>query len=529
MQCFFQSVDVLVCAQFPGGERYMAKIVIVGGGTAGWLSAAYLSARLKTVGDESDIDITLIEASDIPPIGVGESTVPPIRDTLANVGVSERDFMRACDATFKHGIRFVNWLKSPQEDPNEYYFHPFERPFKVGADSLAGYWLRGVDPYKRNFADAVSIQQEVAIRNLAPKRTNDPGYAAPMPYAYHLDAGKLAVMLKKIALGRSVKHVIGKVSRVHNDPTGRMDSVELDDGRALAADVFIDCSGFAGLLIEKHYKEPFIDLNHVLFCDKAVTCQVPNEPNAVFRPYTTATAQTAGWIWDIGLSTRRGIGHVYSSQYQDSDAAEKTLRDYIGPAAEGLSARHLDMRVGYRKQQWINNCIAVGLSSGFIEPLESTGIALIEVALEMLAQMIPRYLNGGAPQPRFNEIMQDHYELVIEFIKLHYFLSERTDSQFWIDNTADASATEALLDKLKSWEAGYPDVYDLKHLHSIFDHLSYQYVFFGMGRRPTVESRLGNANVKSALEIFNNVKAGLGRAIGILPDHRAYIEANSLR
>ncbi len=508
-------------AQSTTGEKH---VVIVGGGTAGWLSACYLVSRLA--GDAKPKPrLTLIESSDVPPIGVGEATVPSLRDTIAALGVDEYTFMRECDATFKHGIRFVQWCHAPGEKPGEHYFHPFERPLKAGFDSLAGYWLNGKDPHAREFFDAVSVQQRVAAACLAPKRFEDRSYAGPMPYAYHLDAGKLAGFLKRLGIARGVRHVIGNVTGIEATAQGDIGRLLLDDSRSIAGDVFIDCSGFLGLLIEKHYSATFNDLSHILFCDKAVACQVPNaEQNQQIRPYTTATAQTAGWIWDIGLKNRRGTGHVFSSRYMSADEAEAVLRDYIGPQTADLKYRTLDMKVGYRDQHWVGNCVAVGLSGGFIEPLESTGIHLIEVALNMLVQMLPRYFNGGSPHARFNEIMRNHYDIVIDFVKLHYYLTSRSDSPFWIDNAAAESATPELAEKVEAWRSGYPDVYDMRFIHSIFDHMSYQYILFGMGRRPGHSANLGGNNHAVADNIFRNTYAAYDKAVEVLPDHRQIIE-----
>lgn len=499
------------------------KIVIVGGGTAGWLTAAYLSKQLAGSG-QTELEITVIESSDIPPIGVGEATVPTIRYILEDIGISEYDFIKECDATFKNGIKFVQWNNPPETHPGEYYFHPFEKPLLVGTESMAGHWLKGSDPLKRSFQDAIGIQHQVAANNLAPKRFEDQSYAGPLPYAYHLDAGKLAVMLGKNAKAKGVEHIIGTVKSVTSKPDGDIGALELADGTIISGDIFIDCTGFISLLIEKHYKTDFTNMGHVLLCDKALAFQIPcDEDDYQIRPYTTATAQTAGWIWDIGLKNRRGTGYVYSSKHQSADEAEAVYRKYIGPKADNKSIRSLDMNIGYRKKQWVKNCIAVGLSSGFLEPLESTGIHMIEIALPMLVQMLPRYFNGGAPQDRYNEIMKNQYEIVIDFIKLHYFLSSRKDTQFWLDNASDHTATEDLIQKVRSWEEGYPSIYDLKYIHSIFDHTSYQYIFFGMGRKPKNNIELGDCNVDMASKTFNNVHQALLKAENILPEHKTLI------
>ena len=496
----------------------MPTIAIVGGGTAGWLAATYLNARLGT--PESNLCVKLIEPADIPSIGVGEATVPSIRATLSALGVSEYEFMRSCSATFKHGIKFAQWVKSPEEEPGEFYFHPFEKPLAAGLDNIGGHWLRGRDPAGRAFADAVSIQQSVSSEYFAPKKFDDPSFIGPLPYAYHLDAGQLIDFLKEIGARQGVEAIDGRVVDIESEASGRIQSVILDAGEKVSADLFIDCSGFRALLIEGHFKTDFEDLTRTLFCDRAVASQIP-ESKAEYsvRPYTLATAQGSGWTWDISLTNRRGTGYVYSSKYQDLNAAEQTLRDYIGPKSKDLSFRHLEMRVGTRKVQWKDNCVALGLSAGFVEPLESTGIHFVEVAMAMLVQMIPRFLRGGVPQGRFNEIMFNHYKSAIDFIKLHYYLSDRRDTQFWRDNTSEDSLEDDLREKLASWTKGYPDVYDLRFLHSIFDHSSYQYVFFGMRKRPNLDLLIGDRDAQSAVRRFENVTSAVAKAKSILSGH----------
>lgn len=508
----------------------MTKIVIVGGGTAGWMTACYLSSRLKSALGDEGLHITLVESSDILPIGVGEATTPTIRGTLAAMGISEKRFLKECDATFKHGIKFVQWDKTPDELAGDYYFHPFERPLTAAGDNIAGHWLSKADPYKRCFADAVSIQNKVAAKNLAPKTLKDPGYAGPMPYAYHLDAGKLACLLKDVALERGVSHKIGHVSEIFNDKDGGIERLVLEDGSELQGDLFVDCSGFSALLIEKHFGEQFHDITDILFCDKAVTCQVPHQTeNEDIRPYTTSTAQTAGWIWDIGLMSRRGTGHVYSSRHQSSDEAEAILRTYLGPAAKNLPIRHLNMRVGYRHRQWLKNCISIGLSGGFVEPLESTGIHLVEESLAILLEMIPRYLRSAQgqkclPRDLFNTHMKNHYELIIDFIKFHYYLSHRRDTDFWRDNTDANSAPREMLDRVNAWKSGYPNAFDFKLLHSTFDHSSYQYVMFGLRHGPQEGFNYAGPHINHAVKVFENVNAALPRALNVLPNHRRLLD-----
>ena len=510
----------------------MKHIVVVGGGTAGWLTANYLSAKL---GDSAGgaFRISLVESKDIPTIGVGEATTPSLRATMADIGADEYDFMRACNATFKHGILFVNWTRAPADDPEDAYFHPFERPLRAGTDGMEAYWLRGLDPSGRKFEDAVGIQHNLARLHLAPKNPDDRPYEAPIPYAYHLDAGLLADALKRLGKQREVKHVVDTITGVDADATGLIKGLQLAGGETLAGDIFIDCSGFASILIEKHYGREFKDCNGILFCDAAAACQIPNAGGeARIAPFTRSTAKENGWIWDIGLSNRRGTGYVYSTRHAGQEEAHKVLREYIRASVEparaaevdALPIRDLKFRVGYRPEQWHRNCVAAGLSSGFIEPLESTGIHLVEQSAWALASMIPRFFNGLEPQKQFNLIMSSHYEMAMNFVKYHYLLSQRADSDFWKENRDPASWTPWLREKVEQWRGSYPDIYDLERLHTIFDHASYQYVYFGMEGRPKI-STIGGKRDKFAVAVFNRVSGGLENAKKRLPGHEAFLAA----
>jgi len=504
------------------------QLVILGGGTAGWLTAAYLSRRLSEGCPENQpyLQITLVEASDIAPVGVGEATVPSIRVTLARMGVDEYAFMRACDAGFKHGIKFSQWCREADQNPVEAFYHPFQRPLKVGTRGMAHYWLQGLDPHNRAFCDAVSVQPRLADLELAPKTFSDPPYQGIFPYAYHLDAGRLAEFLKGLAIQSGVVHRVDKVTGVRMTNEQQIASLELDSGQTLRADAFIDCSGFQGRLIEGQLGAKLHPVSDWLFCDRALACQVPHRgQQPAIRPYTLSQAQKAGWIWDIGLSTRRGTGYVYSSTHSSEASAEAEFRAYLGEEGANAELRSLQLRSGYRHEQWLGNCVAIGLSAGFLEPLESTGIHFIELALYALETFLPRFLSGGQPQPRFNRLMQDQYEISIEFIKLHYFLSGRRDSAFWRDNTDPKSSPAELLNKLEAWENGYPDIQDLNTVHSVFDHMGYQYIYLGMQAKSSQALRLTPGDHALARRAFNATWEALPKAQQALPSHKSLLDS----
>lgn len=455
------------------------EIVIVGGGTAGWLSAAFLSTQLPQTTNRQ-IRIRLIEASDIPSIGVGEATIPSLRQTLLACGIDEAEFLAACDATFKHGIQFRNWRRPPEDDADDSYFHPFGAPLTVNNLNPARQWSR-LDARQRGaFADLFSVQPELAVAGRAPKHLRDAPYDGALSYAYHLDAGKFAEFLKARFRARGVEQIIAKVTQALARDDGGLAHLTLDDGRRIEADLFVDCTGFAARLINADGTNAFISKAPFLFADRAVTTRIPHRGVGEIAPFTRSTAQPAGWIWDIALRTRRGIGYVYSSKHVDDDGARETLARYVRRDPRELECRKLEMRIGYHRAQWRGNCVAIGLSSGFLEPLESTGIYLIEMANWALADLVPRFISGAAAQGRYNEIMQNHYENIVDFLKLHYCLSQRRDSEFWIDNTSVASIPETLQQKLDTWRDNIPSVYDFDRTTQCFSATNYQFVLFGM-------------------------------------------------
>ncbi len=355
------------------------EILIVGGGTAGWLTAAYLAKH------RSGSRITLIESSEIPTIGVGEGTFPTIARTLASLGVDEAAFMRGSGAAFKQGIKFVDWGRAVENGRHSHYYHPFALPREPDGLDLLPYWLGG-EAGGASYADAVTLQERVCEAGRAPKRASDAEFRGPMNYAYHLDAARFGNYLSGVARAAGVVHLTGTVDDVELDEQGAIASVVTREHGKLTAGLFIDCTGFRSTLLGRALGVPFLDKNDVLFVDRAVAVQVPYGSEwAAIPPYTISTAHEAGWTWDIALAERRGIGYVYSSRHTDESRAEAVLRNYVGGAADNLPVRHLKMQVGWRERHWVKNCVAVGLSGGFLEPLESTGIILIEAAAHMIA------------------------------------------------------------------------------------------------------------------------------------------------
>ncbi|MEE9347532.1 MAG: tryptophan halogenase family protein [Robiginitomaculum sp.] len=501
------------------------SVIIIGGGTSGWLTAAYLSQELGSYLDNG-VKITLIEASDVPTVGVGEGTFPTLRTTLAKIGLDEADFIREADATFKQGLEFVNWQGNPTDEPHSYY-HLFEPPRRIQNQiDLAPYWAMKPESERGAFARSVSFQQDICEGRMAPKSLSDASFMAPMNYAYHLDAGKFAQVLKKRAKFARVEHVVGKVTGVNQTPDGNIESVTLADGAVHKADLFIDCSGFKALLIGETLGEPKTDVRDTLFVDSAVVIRVPHDsPDAPIASATICTAHEAGWSWDIGLKDRRGIGYTYSSKYSTKERAEEVLRGYLKGAGADLEMRHVPMETGYRKVSWKKNCVAVGLSSGFLEPLEATGIALVERAIDLIASYFPRSGNMRAAADKYNTVMGHLYEDSISFIKLHYLLNGRDDHPFWTDNRKPEGVPEALKAHMLQWQHNYPRPMDFERWIKMFGDDSYQYILLGLGHQPDLKANASSYGFGRQAEAeFSTVKMATQNAMKAMPSHREIIE-----
>ena len=501
------------------------SVLIVGGGTAGWVAASFLASAHGTASGKG-LRITLVESPDIGLIGVGEATFPSLKGTLAAVGIDEARFLRESNATFKQGIRFNNWVRPPGTPGADHYFHPFSVPSqRPGMPELLPYWLLGAAG-DMPFAQAVTMQKRVADAMHGPKRASDADFLGPFNYAYHFDAALFARMLRKHAISLGVRHVEANVERAELDEDGAIASVVTREAGSLSADLYIDCSGFRAALIEGAMKSPFRSMSDVLFADRAVAMQVPyDRPDAPIASYTIANAKEAGWIWDIGLQQRRGMGYVYSSRHTDDTRAEEVLRDHIGAANAGLEPKFLKIRVGYRDAQWVKNCVAVGLSGGFVEPIESSGIGLIETASYLVSYAFP--FNGDIePAARqFNEMMTARYRRIIDFVKMHYCLNQRTDSQFWIDNADPASITETLREKLAMWRCRPPNRLDFVTDLEMYPPSSWQYVLYGM-EFPTdlSASRASYPRIEEARKEFQMIQQVSQRALADVPTHRALVD-----
>jgi tryptophan halogenase len=461
------------------------SIVIVGGGTAGWLTAGIIAARHQARIKAGSFSVTLVESPDVKIIGVGEGTWPTMRSTLEKMGVSETALFRECDAAFKQGGEFAGWTSGTAGDT---YYHPLMLPHGFSQVNLVPHWLRGGDG--RSFCDFVTPQGQLCAAGLAPKTITSAEYRGAANYAYHLDAAKFAPFLARHCTEKlGVHHVLADITEVKQRESGDIQSLVTRQAGSIAGDLFVDCSGFAALLIGKTLGVPFKSCTDILFCDTALAVQVPfDTPDAPMASHTIATAHEAGWTWDICLPTRRGVGYVYSSRHTTEEAARETLLRYIGTEHKDLGVRKIPIRAGHRERYWQNNCVAIGLASGFLEPLESSSIVLVELSAKLLAEQMPACREVmDIVAKRFNEVTMYRFGRIIDFLKLHYVLTQRTDTAFWRDNVDPTTVPERLRDMLELWQYQSPWFFDeLDRLEEVFPAASYQYVLYGMGFRTNV-------------------------------------------
>jgi tryptophan 7-halogenase len=495
-------------------------VLVLGGGSAGWLVAALLAAEHG--GPDGGLRISLIESSETPPIGVGEGTWPSMRDTLRRIGLSESDFVRRCQVSFKQGSRFDGWATGASGDR---YFHPFMLPVGHGDVDVVPAWLAS----GRAFAEATSPSPQVCDAGRAPKQAQTPEFAAVANYAYHFDAGLFGQALREHAVQHlGVRHIVDHVDAVLPHENGDIAALQTRAHGRVEADLFIDCSGLASRLIGQHFGVPLKSERGVLFNDAALAMQVPYaRPDAPLASVTIATAWAKGWIWDIGLPTRRGVGAVYSRAHASDDEAQAALQAYLdatGAPAERGTPRAIRFDPGYREQFWVRNCVAIGLSAGFIEPLEASALALVELSAARLCDELP-LSRAALPTVarRFNDDFSYRWSRVIDFLKLHYALSQRGDSDYWRAHRDPATWPERLRELLPLWTLRPPARHDFGRIDEVFPAASYQYILYGMGFRPDAPSA-SSAKLAAGQACFDEAARQARRLVPGLPGHRSLID-----
>ena len=490
------------------------RVVIVGGGTAGWMTASALARFLPGVAD-----VRLIESEEIGIVGVGEATLPHLRAFLQRLGIDEAEMMRATNATFKLGIDFRDFGKI-----GDRYVHPFGA---YGVD-LAGvgfhhYWLRAREEGLRHSIEDYSLPIMAARANRFAFPPPDGDFlATSYGWAYQFDATRLAPMLRGYSEARGVTRTEGRVTGVErHGESGDVTELVLDSGERVAGDLFIDCSGFRALLIGGAMDAPWEDWSHWLPCDRAAALPTEHVPGPI-EPYTRATAMGAGWRWHIPLQHRVGNGYVFSSSFLSEDAA----CDAILGAVEGsplADPRILRFRAGRRRESWVGNVVSIGLASGFLEPLESTSIHLAQMAVMRLIELFPERQIDAADRAAFNATVDYEYDRVRDFLILHYNATTRDDSDFW-NHVRTMDLPDSLAGKLELWrEAGRIERYG----EGLFLEPSWIAVYLGQGMMPARhDPRADNPSTPALAKALDEISRTIRERVDAMPDHEAAIRAH---
>ncbi|WP_051235326.1 tryptophan halogenase family protein [Marinimicrobium agarilyticum] len=501
-----------------GDTPRMNSVVIVGGGTSGWMSAAAI-ARIAP----PNASVTLVESDEVGVIGVGEATIPPLIEFNEFLGLKENDILRECQGTFKLGIEFVDWLNI-----GERYFHPFGF---YGRDTpefaFHQLWLRlkALSDEGKTPSDLPGdINQynlcavAAGLGRFSPPQGGGEAILSTMRYAYHLDSKRYGQMLRRYAEQRGVRRVEGLVESVQQNPDhGTIQSVTLRSGEVLAGDLFIDCSGFKSLLIEGAMGSGFVDWSHYLPCDRALA--LPTAGIGPTKPFTRATADVAGWRWRIPLQERQGNGYVYSSAFAEEDDVHRRLVQ--GVDGEALAdPLPLRFRTGHRRAFWEKNCVAIGLAGGFIEPLESTSIHLAQVGIQRLINLWPGRGCNSAEIAHYNKAMTADYERLRDFIVLHYNATQREDTPFW-RYVGNMEIPETLAAKLEMFRGSGRIIASPEDL---FTPHSWLAVMLGQGVRPrSYDALVDRVPEDTLIQNMRLLKQAVAKTAAALPPHEDYI------
>jgi tryptophan 6-halogenase len=517
-------------------SQNIENVVIVGGGTAGWMTAAYLSKTLK-----KNVNITLVESSNITTVGVGEATFSTIKLFFDYLGLAEQDWMPKCNATYKMAIKFVNWNQE-----GESFYHPFQRYDAVDGFDMSEWWLK-MKQGEEAFDYSCFLIPMMCDNKQSPRYLNglvfdnkaqelyssdskgDGGvlanFQAQYPYAYHFDANLLARFLKDYAMAKGVKQVVDDVVSVDLAPeSGNIQRIHIKENSSIEGDLFIDCTGFRGLLINETLGEPFIPFAESLLCNSAIAMQIPTDiEKDGINPFTSATALSSGWVWDIPLYGRKGTGYVYSNLFISKEEAEVEFRQHLGPASDNLNAKHINMRIGRNRNSWTKNCVAIGLASGFVEPLESTGIFFIQHGIEELVSHFPDKSFNEDLRSSYNTAIANCIDGVRDFLTLHFYASNRNDTPFW-KATKDVVISEELQEKLQLWKTRLPNNKNINQNYHGFESYSYSVMMLGLKYQPDrslpVLDLLDSSNAKAE---FRAIRSKATHLSNTLPSQYEYL------
>ncbi len=460
------------------GNR-IEHFTIVGGGSAGWITAGLLLAILNRRNDGPDTRITLIESPTIPIIGVGEATTLSTWETLGQLNIDEHAFIQACDASFKCAVKFRGWDVDEHDRPRE-FFHPFQaRPHIWGASPALHYHRRqrqGIE--QPSFAHTMSASLAAVEANRAPRAIDTPYYNGIYSYSYHLDATLLGEHLKQYCVAMGVDYISDDVEDVTLDERGFVSALQLKQRGSFPVEFVIDCSGFRSLILRRALDEPFIPYNDHLLCDRALAAQIPHRPGTPLQPYTTSTALTSGWAWNVPLYSRRGTGYVFSSRFKSDDEAIDEFLAHLGEDGKKAEPRVIPLHVGRARRSWVKNCLAVGLSAGFVEPLESTSIHLIQIAVRRFTDFMPDRHCDPVLVDAYNASIRSMYEDIRDFIAMHY-ASSNLEHPFWQAARSREAVPDTVRNRLALWKHKLPSTLDIDVQNPLFPAWSYLYVLFG--------------------------------------------------
>ena len=501
------------------------RFTIIGGGSSGWLAASLLMGVLNRRNDGPDVEIELIESPTLPIIGVGEATTFSTFVTFAQLWIEELDFLKHCDATFKCAVRSDGWDTAADGSARSYY-HPFDSPPLIAGVNPAYHYLgrqnRGVA--QPSFAHTMSGSPDLVDANRAPRAFEAEHYDALANYAFHLDASLLGVYLKQFCTALGVRYISDDVDGVQRDENGFIRSLDLQRNGSHPVEFVIDCSGFRSLILREAMGEPFIPYGDHLLCDRALAVQVPHTEGAPLRSFTTSTALDAGWSWNVPLQSRCGTGYVFSSAFKSDDEAIAEFRAHLGAAGQAAEPRVIPMKIGRARHGWVKNCLGVGLSAGFIEPLESTSIHLTQVAIRRFLDNLPDRHCDPTLINRYNRLTTSMYEDIRDFIAMHYAVSNRKGA-FWEAARAPDLVPETVRDRLALWRHKLPSELDIDTLNPLFGEWSYLYVLFGKGYYDGVEMPLTDAVADEDFsELIDLMGKDRARMMAKAPDHRAFFD-----
>ncbi len=514
------------------GNGLIEKVVILGGGTAGWMTASYLKKAFP------NLKIVLAEAPDIPKIGVGEATIPNLQKVFFDfLGIEEDDWMRRCNAAFKVGIKFENWRRSRKEDPSDYFYHLFGLIPECDGVPLSHYWaLKRHEGSQEPLTYACYKEPPLLDAKRAPRYMDG---TRAMYYAWHFDAHLVADYLREIAVGWGVEHHVDRLDKVELASDGSIGTLHMESGKKLTGDLFVDCSGFRGLLINKALDEPFLDMSDYLLCDSAVATAVPHDDEKFgVDPYTSAIAMDAGWTWKIPMLGRFGTGYVYSSRFSKEEQAAQDLCKLWKIDENKANLNKIRFRVGRNRRTWVKNCVSIGLSSCFLEPLESTGIYFIYAAIYQLAKHFPDKSMSPRLSRAFNSEIDNMFDECRDFIQAHYCLSSREDTAFWLANRYELKLADDLQEKLNKYRAGLAvnqALTDVDGYYTNFDNefrnfwtnSSFYCVLGGLDvvpEQPYPKIRYSPESLAKADQIFGQIKLDSAELISTLPTNYDFLK-----